>query len=776
MEGNPDRSWMYNRLTDRRQVTTAFFAGLEEFVQFALTNSNNSRREIRCPCAKCKCLRFTDADTVRIHLCQKGFIKDYECWECHGEVRQTPSGYYGDSSHRENLNQYEQLVMDAAGPSIGQYFDPVTHAEPSYMGEETGTHPQPSNMGEDPHPEAARFYKMLQEAQRPLWEGCDHFENSEYSSLSATLATLSLKTDHHMSERNYNEMMQIMSKVVPKDNNLPKDFYQAKKKVKELGLGCEKIHCCPRGCMLYYKDDAELTNCKFCGHDRYKVVGKGRKKTRHALSKMWYFPLVPRLTRLYASEQTASHMRWHREHRRDENFVTHPSDAEAWLKFDEANPFFAMDPRNVRLGLCSDGFAPFNNTGRNYSCWPVIVTPYNLPPSMCMRREFFFLNALIPGPSNPKKKIDVYLRPLIDELKMLWSEGVLTYDISLSQNFTMRAALMWTINDFPAYGMLSGWQTSGKLACPVCLEQNMGFSLEHSRKVSWFDRHRRFLPPDHPFRRNRKDFTQKVVERADPPRRLSGQEIWDRVRHIPSVEEGAASSEPEGYGIDHHWNKRSIFWELPYWKDQLLRHNLDVMHIERNVFCNILYTVMDTKGKTKDTVNARLDVEAICRRPALHLVDSGTGRISKPRAPYTFNKEQNLELLQWVKDLKLPDGYASNWKRCVDMHEVKLSKMKSHDCHVFFQRLLPWAFKALPKHVWSILTELSMFFREICASELNVEKLRHLEASMPITLCKLEMVFPPSLFDSMEHLPVHLAYEAKVGGPQQYRWMYPFER
>ncbi|KAI9107792.1 hypothetical protein K1719_021128 [Acacia pycnantha] len=65
---------------------------------------------------------------------------------------------------------------------------------------------------------------------------------------------------------------------------------------------------------------------------------------------------------------------------------------------------------------------------------------------------------------------------------------------------------------------------------------------------------------------------------------------------------------------------------------------------------------------------------------------------------------------------------------------------------------------------------------EICASELNVEKLRHLEASMPITLCKLEMVFPPSLFDSMEHFPVHLAYEAKVGSPQQYRWMYPFER
>ncbi|KAI9078897.1 hypothetical protein K1719_039167 [Acacia pycnantha] len=66
--------------------------------------------------------------------------------------------------------------------------------ESSYMGEETRTHTQPSYMGEDPHPEAARFYKMLQEAQRPLWEGCEHFDSSEYSSLSATLATLSLKT------------------------------------------------------------------------------------------------------------------------------------------------------------------------------------------------------------------------------------------------------------------------------------------------------------------------------------------------------------------------------------------------------------------------------------------------------------------------------------------------------------------------------------------------------------------------------------------------------
>ena len=137
--------------------------------------------------------------------------------------------------------------------------------------------------------------------------------------------------------------------------------------------------------MLYYKDDADCTNCKFCEHDRYKIVRNGRKMTLHALSKMWYFPLIPRLQRLYSSEQTAAHMRWHWKHHRDEKFVTHPSDAEAWLSFDEVNPLFAVDPRNIYLGLCSNGFAPFSKTGRDYSYSPVIVTPYNHPPSMCKR-------------------------------------------------------------------------------------------------------------------------------------------------------------------------------------------------------------------------------------------------------------------------------------------------------------------------------------------------------------------------------------------------------
>ena len=173
---------------------------------------------------------------------------------------------------------------------------------------------------------------------------------------------------------------------------------------------------------------------------------------------MHYFPLIPRLQRLYASRSSASHMRWHHEYRREDGVLCHPSDGEAWKQFDQLHHDFASEPRNVRLGLCADGFTPFGQTSKTYSCWPVIITPYNLPPEMCMTTPYMFLSCIIPGPKNPKGKIDVYLQPLIDELKILW-EGVLTYDISKRRNFKMKAALLWTINDFPAYGMLSGWST-----------------------------------------------------------------------------------------------------------------------------------------------------------------------------------------------------------------------------------------------------------------------------------------------------------------------------
>jgi len=61
----------------------------------------------------------------------------------------------------------------------------------------------------------------------------------------------------------------------------------------------------------------------------------------------------------------------------------------------------------VRLGLCADGFTPFAQSERPYSIWPVVVTPYNLPPDMCMTTPYMFLTCIIPGPTNSKNKICV---------------------------------------------------------------------------------------------------------------------------------------------------------------------------------------------------------------------------------------------------------------------------------------------------------------------------------------------------------------------------------
>ncbi|KAL0416717.1 UNVERIFIED_CONTAM: hypothetical protein Slati_3503600 [Sesamum latifolium] len=148
-----------------------------------------------------------------------------------------------------------------------------------------------------------------------------------------------------------------------------------------------------------------------------------------------------------------------------------------------------------------------------------------------------------------------------------------------------------------------------------------------------------------------------------------------------------------------------------------------------------------------------------------------------PKAVYTLTKDQKRKVCEWVKCLRFPDGYASNLSRCVDMTELRLHGMKSHDCHIFMQKLIPVAFwEMVPEHVWSALTEVSLMFQVLCSTTLDIRKVQELEDSVAVIMCNFEKVFPPAFFDSMEHLILHLPYETSVGGPVQYRWMYPFER
>lgn len=223
--------------------------------------------------------------------------------------------------------------------------------------------------------------------------------------------------------------------------------------------------------MIYWSVDASRVTCRYCGKPRFQETS-GRVQVSY--KRMWYLPLADRLNKLYQSERTAGAMRWHAEHSRNGEIV-HPSDAKAWKHFHSVYPCFATESRNVYLGLSTDGFNPFGKHGRQYSLWPVIVTPYNLPPTLCMKREFLFLTILVLGPQHPKRSLDVFLQPLIQELQMLWNHGVAAYDISRQQNFVMKVVLMWTISDYPAYRMLSGWMTHERLSCLYCQENTDAF-------------------------------------------------------------------------------------------------------------------------------------------------------------------------------------------------------------------------------------------------------------------------------------------------------------
>jgi hypothetical protein len=125
-----------------------------------------------------------------------------------------------------------------------------------------------------------------------------------------------------------------------------------------------------------------------------------------AVKQFHYIPIMPRLKRLFQCEETAQQMRCHKEgicDSEDTDIMLHPTDAEAWHALDRFDPKFVRDPRSVRLGLSTDGFQPYNSNSTAYSCWPVFMMPYNLPPKKCLNEGFIFLALVILGPKEPKK-------------------------------------------------------------------------------------------------------------------------------------------------------------------------------------------------------------------------------------------------------------------------------------------------------------------------------------------------------------------------------------
>ena len=288
--------------------------------------------------------------------------------------------------------------------------------------------------------------------------------------------------------------------------------------IRRLGLGYVSIHVCPNNCVLFRKDLAKHDNCPKCNASRWKDAD-GKKSIPEKVLR--HFPLIPRLQRMFISKKSSREVQRHKLKRKPvDNELSHPADGEAWKEFDRIHFDFAADPRNIKLGIATDGFNPFGNMSTSYSMWPVFVVPYNLPPWACMEQSNFMMSLLIPGPDSPGKDFDVFMEPLVEELLQLWT-GVPTYDaLSPEEKFNLRAAIIWSIHDFPAPHTLSGRITAGYEACVHCDKDPCSKRIRS--KICYIG-HRRFLPRNHHWRRSK--YFNGENETRDKPAEFTIEEL-----------------------------------------------------------------------------------------------------------------------------------------------------------------------------------------------------------------------------------------------------------
>ncbi|XP_048502811.1 uncharacterized protein LOC125498615 [Beta vulgaris subsp. vulgaris] len=340
-----ERSWMYNRL-DGRSLRTEFVNGIDEFIEFCLQRPHlNDDDKIKCSCIRCNNLRYLDADTVKAHLYSKGFKLNCFDWLCHGE-RAT-----GSSSSSAQSNPYMFMVVDALGNTEDHDMLALSNS-----------------VEEEPNGKTKKFFDLLKVAKNPLYEG------SKVSVLEMASRVTSLKCEYNLPHRCVDGFASLLNEAIPQNNHMGRTFYDIKKVLKGLELPHERIHVCPRGCMLFWKGNAHLDKFSVCGNDRYKKTSKGKLIPAKVLI---YFPITSKLQRLFEIKNISLEMTWHADNPQVQGTLAHPSDSEACKHFNRTFPDFAVEAQNVRLGLCTDGFSPYGTDELSILTPP--APPQNLP-------------------------------------------------------------------------------------------------------------------------------------------------------------------------------------------------------------------------------------------------------------------------------------------------------------------------------------------------------------------------------------------------------------
>ncbi|XP_076932839.1 uncharacterized protein LOC143598521 [Bidens hawaiensis] len=256
--------WMYKSGRPSEIYTNGFYT-------FLKAAESNRRNVIWCPCVTCKTLqRFENINGIEHHLIVNGFMPNYTCWYRHGEQRidgVTTSVNLNDDNLNEN--NLDDMFKDIENENVGNLDDIFKDVENENVDNLDDMFKDLENdIGDD---DKEKLEHLFEDAQKPL------YNDSEISKLEAVLMLFNVKAKNRWSDTSFTDLLYVLHIMLPKSNELPISFYQAKKMMNPMGLEIEKIHACPNDCMLYRNEYANNHECVYCGASRYKRENKTGK-------------------------------------------------------------------------------------------------------------------------------------------------------------------------------------------------------------------------------------------------------------------------------------------------------------------------------------------------------------------------------------------------------------------------------------------------------------------------------------------------------------------
>ncbi|GKD41533.1 hypothetical protein Tco_1261740 [Tanacetum coccineum] len=158
-------------------------------------------------------------------------------------------------------------------------------------------------------------------------------------------------------------------------------------------------------------------------------------------------------------------------------------------------------------------------------------------------------------------------------------------------------------------------------------------------------------------------------------------------------EEGSSSQVNGQNGV--YWKKFNIWYrKLKYWRHNPVPHCIDFMHVKKNVAESIVGTLLYVPGKTKDGLNARLDLADLGVKPELFTMQD-KDKTTLPPAGYTLTNAKKDIFCETLHNIKVPEGYCSNFSSLVNLKDRKLIGLKLHDYHMLMQEFLPIAIRSI---------------------------------------------------------------------------------